>query len=193
MGSGNALLAPFDIIAVRPTTEKALQIACSTLDVDIISLNLSSRLPFYLKHTLINQAISRGICFEITYAPAIRNAASRRQLISNATSLVRVTRGRHIIVASDAATALELRGPYDIINFCSLFGMNQSAARDCLTHNARQVLYHAATRRAVHKGTVALADDIASALDEKPSISIDTDAIMNDNDDDDDDTMDVKE
>lgn len=44
------------------------------------------------------------------------DSASRRQLISNAQSLVRVTRGKNIIITSEAQRAMELRGPYDIVN-----------------------------------------------------------------------------
>jgi RNase P/RNase MRP subunit p30 len=44
------------------------------------------------------------------------DAASRRQLISNAQNLVRVTRGKNIIITSEAQKAMELRGPYDIVN-----------------------------------------------------------------------------
>ncbi|KAI9594968.1 RNase P subunit p30-domain-containing protein [Syncephalis fuscata] len=190
MGAGNTLLAPFDLIAVRPTTEKAFQIACGTLDVDIISLDLSTRLPFHIKHTLANQAILRGIQFEIAYAPAIRDAAARRHFIANAASLVRATRGRNLFVSSDAANAFELRGPYDVINLCSLFGLNQAVARDCITSNTRQILYHSATRRSVHKGTVALADDINTALNEKPAVFIHNNG--EDDNDNDNDEMDTK-
>lgn len=66
------LAAPFDILAVRPTNEKMLQMACATLEVDIISLDLSSRLDFYLKHTTLGQAVTRGIFFEVTYSAAIK-------------------------------------------------------------------------------------------------------------------------
>ena len=46
--------------------------ACGTFDVDIISLEMGNRLPFYFKHTTVGLAIDRGIYFEISYAPAIR-------------------------------------------------------------------------------------------------------------------------
>ena len=46
-------------------------------------------------------------------APA---AATRRNLISNALNLVRVTKGRNLLISSGAFKALELRGPYDVAN-----------------------------------------------------------------------------
>jgi ribonuclease P/MRP protein subunit RPP1 len=65
-------------------------------------------------------------------------------------------------VSSGAASALELRGPYDVMNMCTLFGLSPSVAKDCLSTNMRQVLYHAAARRGVHKGAVSLATDFAA-------------------------------
>lgn len=46
--------------------------ACQQLDIDIISLDMSVRLPFYFKAANISSAIARGIVFELTYSTAIR-------------------------------------------------------------------------------------------------------------------------
>ncbi|GET04309.1 ribonuclease P protein subunit p30-like [Rhizophagus clarus] len=62
-----------------------------TLEVDIITLEMGSRLPFYIKHGPVELAIERGVYFEICYAPAIRDSASRRQLYIQRAELVRVT------------------------------------------------------------------------------------------------------
>jgi hypothetical protein len=40
--------------------------ACSSLDVDLISLDLSQRLPFRLRPALLKPAIGRGIMFEVS-------------------------------------------------------------------------------------------------------------------------------
>ena len=89
---------------------------CGHFDADIISLDLGTRLPFRIKHGPVNLAITRGLFFEIRYAPAIRDQNSRKNLISNAMALAKVTKGKNIIFTSEASTALELRGPHDIIN-----------------------------------------------------------------------------
>ncbi|ORY01412.1 ribonuclease P protein subunit p30 [Basidiobolus meristosporus CBS 931.73] len=156
LNANNPVVSSYDIVAVQPTTEKLFQAACGTFEVDIISLELSTRLPFYLKHSTVGLAIERGIHFEISYSACIKDSTARRHLISNAINLIRVTRGKNIIVTSEAQRAMELRGPYDIINLCSLFGLNQAAARDCLTINCRSVIYHSETRRNVHKGVVSV-------------------------------------
>ena len=69
----NPVLRSYDIFAVRPTSEKAFQAACLTLEgVDIISLDLSTRLPFQLKRPYIFGALARGVSFEISYGSALR-------------------------------------------------------------------------------------------------------------------------
>lgn len=144
----------FDILAVRPTNEKTLQHACTQMDVDIISLDLSVRLPFYLKHSTVGSAISRGVYLEICYAAGLNDTTARRHLLSNAANLVRATRGKGIIVSSEAATILGLRGPYDIVNLATFWGLSQEKGRDTIGENARRVLVKAETRRGVHKGVL---------------------------------------
>ncbi|ORX80935.1 PHP domain-like protein, partial [Anaeromyces robustus] len=138
----NETISSYDIIAVQPQNEKIFQVACSVLDIDIISLDFSTRLPFYLKLPMVNLAIERGIHFEISYGASLRDISARKHLISNAANLVRVTRGKNIIISSEAQKALEIRGPYDVINLSSIFGLNQALAKNCLTRNCRNVILH---------------------------------------------------
>ena len=44
------------------------------------------------------------------------DSTAKRHLISNAVNLIRVTKGRNIIVSSQALNAMETRGPYDVTN-----------------------------------------------------------------------------
>ncbi|KAI9089585.1 ribonuclease P/MRP protein subunit RPP1 [Phlyctochytrium arcticum] len=156
MMKDNAILASFDLLAVQPSTEKAFQLACQSLDIDIISLDLSTRLPFYLRHPMVNLAISRGIYFELSYGASIRDPNARRHFISNAQSLVRVTKGRNLLLTSEASKALEIRGPYDVINLASLFGLNQALAKNAISANTRAVLLRSATRRHTTRGVVSV-------------------------------------
>ncbi|XP_076310528.1 ribonuclease P protein subunit p30-like isoform X2 [Tachypleus tridentatus] len=59
----------YDILAVQPVNEKIFQHVCGNMEVDIISLDLASRVPFTLKREQVGQASSRGMFFEIQYAP----------------------------------------------------------------------------------------------------------------------------
>jgi len=65
-------VSSYDILAVQPTNEKTFQAACGTFEVDIISLDLSARLPFNLKLPTVGLAVDRGIYFELCYGAAIR-------------------------------------------------------------------------------------------------------------------------
>ena len=61
--------------------------ACTSLEVDVVVLDLSSRLGFQLRPGLLSAAVARGLCFEILYAPALRDETSRRNLFSNAAGM----------------------------------------------------------------------------------------------------------
>jgi ribonuclease P/MRP protein subunit RPP1 len=61
---------------VCPSTEKLFQQCCQNLDIDVISLDLSSKLPFSIKTPTVQQAVTRGISFEIRYSHALRGMPS---------------------------------------------------------------------------------------------------------------------
>jgi RNase P/RNase MRP subunit p30 len=128
------VLHSYDIIAVHPTTDKAFQYACVNMDVDIISLNLSTRLRFKLRHDLIAKAMDRGVAFEIPYSMFFTsNSNKRQQFLANARALVQGTKGSAIICSSMAETAYDLRGPYDVANMATFFGMSEEQAYDSLS------------------------------------------------------------
>ncbi|KAI8920974.1 ribonuclease P/MRP protein subunit RPP1 [Powellomyces hirtus] len=156
LNSNNAHLLTYDLIAVQPTSEKLFQAACSVLECDIISLDMSARLPFFLKAPTVNLALQRGLVFEISYSAAIRDPTARKNLVSNAAALVRITRGKGVLLTSDARKAMELRGVYDVINLASIFSLPQDRAKHALDATCRAVLLHAATRKQIHRGVVAM-------------------------------------
>ena len=145
----------YDILAVRPTTDKLFQQCCGNLDVDVISIDMTSRLPFYMKLPQVRQAIERGIHFEIVYSPAIRDNTQRRYIISNAMELVHVSKGKNIIISSEAGHQMDLRGPYDVANLGNLFGMKEEQCKAAVSGNVRAVLYHAEARRSTEKSTIS--------------------------------------
>ncbi|KAJ1025980.1 hypothetical protein NDA18_003640 [Ustilago nuda] len=150
-------LQSYDLLAVRPTTEAAFQHACLTLSelkpfsIDIISLDFGAqpRLPFFLKRSTLNAALENGVQFEITYAQSLSQDGSkaRRNLISGARDLLRVTNGKGVFFSSGATEALSLRAPYDVINLAAIFGLNPSAARDAISNNCRSLLLRSRTRK----------------------------------------------
>ena len=105
-----------NLIAVCPRSEKAFQLVCSTLDVDIVSLDLSGgRLDFPLRNNIVGEGVGRGLHFEIAYGDCLSDSETRRNLFGNAVGLIRATMGKNILIGSGVADALDLRAPKDIV------------------------------------------------------------------------------
>lgn len=120
-----------------PTTATTFSLAClthtqpSNLTAHIISLPLTlSRLPFNLKHTLVRSVLKNGAVFEITYAGALGGEAdaslgvagiesgssAKRNWWAAAREVVRVTKGKGIVVSSGSVNQTDLRAPKDVGN-----------------------------------------------------------------------------
>lgn len=129
---------------------------------------MSRRLDFALKRPSVSQAIARGIHFEITYSTALKDTSNRRHLISNAMTLVRATKGKNIIISSEAKVALDIRGPYDIMNLGTLFGMPFDVSKRTVSSRCDSALVHGETRK-THKGVLKSAKirDSANAASSK--------------------------
>lgn len=126
------------MIALVPTTHATFSLACLThsiptpLTAHIISLPLTiPRLPFYLKHTLVRTAIKNGAVFEINYTgalggehdPVLSNAgfaetgaSAKRNWWASARDLVRVTKGKGLLVSGGVVSDADLRAPRDVAN-----------------------------------------------------------------------------
>ena len=102
-------------------------------------------------------ALQRGVKFEICYGPAILNSdggASRRNLISNATQLIRATRGRGLVISSEARRALACRGPADVVNLAVLWGLGQEKGMEAVGKEARSVVMQAEMKRRSFRGVI---------------------------------------
>ena len=168
----NSLTQAYDIVALRPTNEKALLNACTNLECDVISLDLSVRLPFHFKFKMLSAAISRGIRLEICYGPGVTGSGldARRNLIGNAMSLIRATRGgRGIIISSEARRALGLRAPWDVINLTCVWGLSQERGKDAICEEARKVTALAKLKRTSWRGIVDIVHGGEKATTEKTS------------------------
>ena len=87
---------------------------------------------YYFKHKTVGLAIQRGIFLEINYSASINDITARRNLIGNAAALIRATRGRGIVISSEARKALSVRGPFDVINLATLWGLSQDKGREAV-------------------------------------------------------------
>jgi ribonuclease P/MRP protein subunit RPP1 len=158
----------YNLLALRPTTEKTLQLCCTSLECDLISLDLSQRLTHNIKFKTVSSALQRGIRFEICYAPAIQasgNSEVRRNLISGATQLIRATRGRGIILSSEARNALGVRGPHDVINLAQIWGLGQERGKEALCEEAEKVVRLAAMKRTSFRGIIDVVDGGGQAIE----------------------------
>jgi ribonuclease P/MRP protein subunit RPP1 len=134
----------------------------------MISFDFSRKLPFHLKLPTMGMAIERGIYFEISYGAAIRDLSSRRHLVSNAMALLRATKGRNIVLTSQAAKALDMRSPLDVCNLACLLGLDPPAAARALSANCRALLLHADTRRTVKATLQLLTPSTAASTQPNP-------------------------
>ena len=124
----------YDLLSLLPTTATTFSLACLThslpsqLTTHIITLPLTlPRLPFHLKHTLVRTAIKNGAVFEICYSGALGGegdaligseggASAKRNWWAAAREVVRVTKGKGIIVSGGVNSEPEYRAPKDIGN-----------------------------------------------------------------------------
>ncbi|KAI0137564.1 PHP domain-like protein [Hypoxylon sp. NC0597] len=153
----------YDIVALRPLTEKAFQAACLTVsatDVSLISLDLTSRLPFYLRPKPCMAAVSRGLRFEICYGRAVgpgADARARANFIGNVAQLVRATRGRGLVVSSGGeggGGVLALRAPADVVNLLAVWGLPTDRGMEALGTNPRGVVVNEGIKRSGFRGVV---------------------------------------
>ncbi|QIW95415.1 hypothetical protein AMS68_000933 [Peltaster fructicola] len=151
----NALAALYDVLALRPIDERTLQLACNAYDCDIISLDMSQRFGFHFRFKMFSEAIKAGKRIEICYAQGLMgDTLAKRNLISNATQLIRATRGRGIIIASEAKSALGCRGPWDVINLAAVWGLGQERGYEAITKETRGVIVRAQLKRTGYRGAI---------------------------------------
>ena len=83
---------------------------------DIISVNLGKRVPFYWEKSPIKQAILRGAQFEINYGLGMleNSSENRKRFLQNAMSLVKVCKGKNLIMGSETNQRVFMRSPLDI-------------------------------------------------------------------------------
>jgi len=123
----------------------------------MISLDMTNRFDFFFKIKTVAPAIEKGLKFELCYAPGIQmdNATARRNLISNATQLIRATRGgRGLVISSQASNAAGCRSPADVINLAAIWGLGQEKGQEAVSKLARSVVVSAHLKRSSYRGVI---------------------------------------
>ncbi|ERS99223.1 ribonuclease P/MRP protein subunit RPP1 [Sporothrix schenckii 1099-18] len=176
-----AFAAAYDLVAVRPTNEKAFQSACLNMtEPALISLDLTTYFPFYFKHRTCMAAVRRGLHFEVCYSQALRGgtgggggdhgssassadksgsaARARALFVANLTGLMRATRGRGIVVSSGAhikgGGAFELRGPADVVNLLAVWGLPPDRGTEAMAALPRSIVANEGLRRRGFRGVI---------------------------------------
>ena len=142
------IINSYDLVAALPTSERAFGFACTSLDVDIISLDFSKRQMFRYKNEWLQAAIDKGKHFELRTAQLLRDPVSKRQFLANAQVLIRELRGRHLIISSHARSISDLRGPYDVANIGTVIGLTEKQALAAVSSNPEAVIMMARQRKA---------------------------------------------
>lgn len=86
-----ALRSKYQLIAIRTSNPRVFEEACSSYDIDIISLDSSKRLTFRLDPLLVQQAMARGVYFELCYSHGIRGKKGKRAM--NALVILKMMHG----------------------------------------------------------------------------------------------------
>ncbi|ODV80384.1 PHP domain-like protein [Suhomyces tanzawaensis NRRL Y-17324] len=158
----------FDILAVQPTSEKALQLCTINLDIDLISFNFATKLPFFIKHKTVGSAVDKGIKFEICYATVVAGYGAdlginsqmiRKNFFSNVLQLIRGCRSRGIIVSSGATLASQVRNSGDVLTILKTVGLDNSRAKACVTLSPERVLVNGRLRVRSYKQTILEGND----------------------------------
>ncbi|XP_063685412.1 uncharacterized protein LOC134819401 [Bolinopsis microptera] len=150
----NPQLKKFDIIALSPKSEELLSQSISNFpnSFQILSLDFTQKLPFRLKHTHLHPCKLNNVVFEICYVSAIKDSSSCRNTVSNSKDLNWSSRGRGFIISSGAEDPLFLRGPYDVINLVTLFGIEFKSAKAAISTNCEIVFLKGLTRTQTFNG-----------------------------------------
>ena len=75
-------------------------------------------------------------------------------MISNATQLIRATRGRGIVISSEAKMALGCRAPADVINLAVMWGLGQERGMEAVGREARNVVVQSEMKRRSFRGVI---------------------------------------
>ncbi|KAI0433818.1 RNase P subunit p30-domain-containing protein [Xylaria sp. FL1042] len=82
------------------------------------------------------------------------DARARATFIGNVASLIRATRGRGIVISSEAQSALGLRGPADVVNLLHVWGLPTDRATEGLGVLPRGVVVNEGLKRSGFRGVV---------------------------------------
>ncbi|KAH6650997.1 RNase P subunit p30-domain-containing protein, partial [Chaetomium tenue] len=156
----------YDLIALRPTTERAFAWACAGGSAEgapaLVSLDLAAPLAWHVHHRTAMAAVQRGVRFEVCYGQGlglgqkggVDGARARVNFIGGVQALLRATKGRGVVVSSEARGVLGLRGPADVVNLMAVWGLGPEKGFAALGEGARAVVVNEGIKRRGFRGVV---------------------------------------
>lgn len=117
-------------------------------------------------------AVNRGLRFEICYSRVLapgNEARARANFIGNVAQLVRATRGRGLLVSSEAGDALGLRAPADVLNLLSVWGVPREKGTEAIGVNPRGVVVNEGIKRSGFRGVIDIVGLAERPMGEKPA------------------------
>ncbi|KAE9551209.1 hypothetical protein FO519_005576 [Halicephalobus sp. NKZ332] len=158
----NKKIKKFDLIAVRIQDQEMLTTMSRKGDfVDIITFDpCAGQKPSWLYSSKLVQAVaSEGISFELTYSGGLTDSPSRREFLSSARLLMDATKkGGNVFLSSGARSLIQIRGPYDVSNLSSLFGMDPFYGIHFVSNDPKNILLRCQARRLTIKGGIHVSD-----------------------------------
>ncbi|KAH8766755.1 RNase P subunit p30 [Diaporthe sp. PMI_573] len=156
-----SVAAAYDVVACRPTTDKAFAAACTSMsEISMISLDLAQFFPFHFKPKPCMAAVNRGVYFEVCYGQLVgaSDQRARSVWIANAIELLRATRGRGIVLSSEGKGPGSLRAPADVVNLLAVWGLGPEKGLEGLGVRPRAVVVNEGLKRRAFKGVVDIVD-----------------------------------
>ena len=110
-------------------------------------------------------AINRGIRIEICYGQATgEESNARRNFISNTLAIVRATKGRGLVISSEAKSVLGVRAPADVLNLLGVWGLARERGLESMGVNPRGVVINEGLKRSSWRGVIDVIDGGESAV-----------------------------
>jgi len=82
------------------------------------------------------------------------DSTKRRHFISNAMAIMRATKGRGLLISSEADGVLGIRAPADVVNLFSVWGLGRERGMEGISINARGVVVNEGLKRTSFRGVV---------------------------------------
>ncbi|KAL7287097.1 hypothetical protein TKK_0018717 [Trichogramma kaykai] len=140
-----SVLSKYDLYAIVPKTQAALQMTISQVCADIILIKNDCS-GIKLNRSLYNQAIQRNMFFEIQYLDVIRTN-TRKDTMSQSHQFHAYGLSKNIFISSGASNVLHTRSTYDVVNLARVLGMDEYKAKLSIFHQSHNVILKGEQRK----------------------------------------------